>query len=117
MLPALSVRGSGTPLADAVRIERGPDDDLHDARLVILIHGYRNSAEVAHERFTAFTKTLTTAGWPTPLARFGRFWEFHWTGDHPNTAVGVATYAARVPDARSSGERLAAFLSDLSPEQ
>jgi pimeloyl-ACP methyl ester carboxylesterase len=115
----LSVRADDgfSPMADDVRIERGRSIDLSAPRIVILIHGFQNSPAKAHRSFESFMAALRTTAWPSDTQRYGEFWEFHWPGDHPNTAASIATFPVRVPDAIRAGEKLAEFLDGLAATQ
>jgi pimeloyl-ACP methyl ester carboxylesterase len=113
----LSVRGRypGEVLANDVDVS-GCDSDLGAARLTILIHGYQNSHEQALERYVAFEQNLADAG--VRRNALGAVWHFHWPGNHEGKLTSVITYAARIPDARSSGQMLAAlFLNARRPDQ
>ena len=91
--------------------------DLDGPRLVILIHGYQNSETAAMRSYDRFRGVLRTALWIDSEEELGTFWEFHWPGDHPNKVISIATFAARIGDARQSGQLLAEFLGGRSPEQ
>jgi predicted alpha/beta hydrolase family esterase len=109
----LTVRSASTatPLGAAVRVISGTEFDLRSPRLVILIHGFQNSSGAAHNSFKAMIKALSTTTWPLEVSTVGHFCEFHWPGDHANKAVSMASYSARVGDARGAGERLARWLA------
>ena len=91
--------------------------DLDAPRLIILIHGYQNSEPEAHRAYDKFRDALRRALYLDTERDLGVFWEFYWPGDNPNKVISVATYAARVPDARESGRLLAEFLSKRNPRQ
>src|ERR1700761_9389068 len=115
----LSVRSPfpDQPMGEDVEVVEGLVTDLDAPRLIILIHGYQNSETAAQRSYDRFRSVLRTALWLTSEERLGTFWDFHWPGDHPNKVISVATFAARIGDARKSGELLADFLAERSPQQ
>jgi Alpha/beta hydrolase of unknown function (DUF900) len=114
----LSVRSdyADQPMGEEVTVD-GSAVELYAPRLIILIHGFQNSESKAHQSYSKFRAALRSALWLHDEQLLGTFWEFHWPGDHPNVAMSVVTYSARVPDARESGRLLAEFLSELNPDQ
>jgi pimeloyl-ACP methyl ester carboxylesterase len=115
----LSVRSPfrDQPLGEEVRVVDGLMADLDAPRLVILIHGYQNSELAAERAYDRFRSTMGSALWLRGEEEIGTFWEFHWPGDHPNKLISIATFAARIGDARDSGRLLAEFLGSQSPSQ
>jgi len=87
--------------------------DLDCPRLFLLVHGFANDEQEAHASFEAFQSALAaTSDFDSSL--LGSVWEFHWPGNHPgNALIDLATFAARIPSAGWSGERLAHFLEHL----
>ncbi|WP_353962340.1 alpha/beta hydrolase [Streptomyces sp. NBC_00452] len=94
-------------------IEPGSPRSLGQSRFIILIHGFQNSESKASASYEKFRRALGVAIWPRCVDILGSFWEYHWPGDHPARLISVATYSARVPDAKESGLLLYEFLKDL----
>jgi pimeloyl-ACP methyl ester carboxylesterase len=115
----LSVRSDspGQQNMRTVRRESGADEALRAPHLVILIHGYQNSKAKASKSFARFRAGVRTTMWVGSERSFGEFWEFHWPGSHPVSAISVATYSARVGPAILAGTYLADFLDTLKPNQ
>lgn len=83
-------------------------------RLVILIHGYQNSAVKAERSYLDFRAAMRDAIAPGRERQLGPYWEFHWPGNHHRGLISLATYSVRVPIALIAGERLARwFLNGL----
>jgi hypothetical protein len=96
----------------------GSESDRNSLTLVILIHGYNNSVQRAHdsyERFRAVIRAVLPEG---AEKRLGPTWELHWPGDLPQGALSLATYPVRVPVAKDVGRMLVDdFLAKLRPYQ
>jgi pimeloyl-ACP methyl ester carboxylesterase len=104
---------SDESIAEHVRLVSGSEEDLKQARLIILIHGYQNSQAAAEAKFADFRATLAAAIWPKPLSRLGTIWEFHWPGDHSAQLVSILTFTVRINEAKESGRLLADYLAGL----
>jgi pimeloyl-ACP methyl ester carboxylesterase len=104
----ITVRGDrrGEPLGGGLKVRPGPGAGYGDP-IVILIHGYQNSADKAERSYRDFKSAMKFAVKPGALGRFGTVWEFHWPGDHPLGAVSVGSYPVRVGTAIVAGDRLA----------
>jgi predicted alpha/beta hydrolase family esterase len=103
---------SGLP--DDVRpVEGSTLGDLDRPRLLLLVHGFANDEDEAHAAFEAFQSALAATADFDP-STLGSVWEFHWPGNHPgNALIDLATFAARIPSAAYSGEKLAQYLEHL----
>lgn len=100
------------------RLEISNDAYRAARRLVILIHGFKNSRDDAANAYADWRSALS-ASLPTSAdKRLGDVWEFYWPGDHENWIISRATYPVRVPVAQNAGPLLARdFLAMLQPHQ
>ena len=95
-------------LDDEVYLADGSEVDFSAARrLFILIHGYNTSQEDAQRAFGKFRRRV---GGSLPRREL---WDFHWPDDHPKALLSKLSYPVRVPQAQSTGNRLAVFLARL----
>ncbi|MGH7670888.1 MAG: hypothetical protein ACRENQ_15490 [Gemmatimonadaceae bacterium] len=105
-LPEISVRAPG-------RDSGGPVVDVHGelpagGPVLLLVHGYANSATAARESWAAFLEGVASArigGWmpqnPTGV---------QWPGDEPIVVVNQAAYPAKIGVSRDSARRIDTFL-------
>ncbi len=111
----LSVREHGDVVGDRltekVRVEARSGEGSGSPRLVVLVHGYQNSADKAGGSFRSFEQGISVGLGFRPSSLIGSICYFHWPGDHPRLAVSVMTYSSRVRDALDSGELLAKYLA------
>jgi pimeloyl-ACP methyl ester carboxylesterase len=90
---------------------------LRAERLIVLIHGYQNSADKAERSYHRMEKELRfLLGYKNPRL-LGTICGFLWPGDHDDWATSVGTYNVRVPIASTAGERLAALLASMHPSR
>src|SRR5205809_562422 len=78
----LSVRAQleGGPVAAQVRWD-GSDRRSQRTRLVILVHGFNNSAAEASTSYGSMIDQLHRGLPAGGVTRLGPIWEFHWPGD------------------------------------
>lgn len=105
----------GNPLADEVGpvTESTPPFTQTRRRLVLLVHGYNNTQEAAHESFTTFVKDLRGmgAGGQAIAADVGFV---YWPGDwNVGQLISAASYPFQIPRATRSGENLGEYLANL----
>ena len=107
----LTVRKDNEIVARRVS-DLGIAEERSSPRLVILIHGYQTSEEQAEGSYQGFAEKLRAAT-RDGGGSLGSIWEFHWPGDHPVKPISVATFEAKIANARISGDLLARdWLSD-----
>jgi hypothetical protein len=111
----LSVRTQpkGGPVAAQVRWD-GSAADLNAPRLVILVHGFNNSAAEASTSYGSMIDQLHGGLAPGGASRLGSIWEFHWPGDQARRSLPVAMikgYQNSLAEVESVGELLAGFLA------
>lgn len=119
ILDELSVRTQprGGSVYAGIRL-RGRRTQLSERRIVILVHGFNVDSKSARQTYRQFLNRLETEVWPTPLAKFGAFWGFHWPGDHQSQVMSVATFSVRIATAKDAGEQLARLIVEyLRPDQ
>jgi len=77
-------------------------------RVLLLVHGYNNSVDVAERSFTTFVQSLQRlAGRPSlPWAVYG----VHWPGDLPNKVLGTLAYGNKIAVSRHSAASLFNYL-------
>lgn len=114
----LTVRSDipGLTIAEHVKVN-GSEIDHRARRIIILIHGFQNSAKKARGYYAAFLRALRIALWVEDERSLGSFWGFQWPGNHPVGVISMATYSVRVPEAREAGRLLAEHLSELHSSQ
>jgi pimeloyl-ACP methyl ester carboxylesterase len=97
----ISVRSRFGLAGRELRYQESYEDQGREARFVlILVHGYQNSADGAGR---SYSRLLAKLHIPPDFS----VWEFHWPGDHPVKPVSVMTYSARTDRATLSGDLLA----------
>lgn len=118
----LTVRARGqdrNQLPDRVKIEQGTMKDLAQPRILLLVHGFANPEQKAHESYEKFAAGLTAVSESFPDA-WGAVCEFHWPGDDKRGPLASkGTYSFRIAPAHTSAIRLVEFLHeepDLKPD-
>lgn len=107
----LSVRERGKKKGG--KVVAAYDTSGHDTidglgRVLLLVHGYNNSVDVALRSFTAFVNSLEQlAGRPSlPWSVFG----VHWPGDERNPVVSLFSYSGKIAVSRHSAAELFDYL-------
>ena len=107
-LPEISVRAPGLDSGGPVVDVRG---GVLAGSVLLLVHGYANSASAARQSWTSFLDGIARAkigGWmpqnPTGV---------QWPGDEPIVVVNQAAYPQKIGVSRESARRINAFLRGL----
>ncbi|MBW7933250.1 MAG: alpha/beta hydrolase [Gemmatimonadaceae bacterium] len=81
-------------------------------RVLLLVHGYNNSVDVALRSFSAFVESLEQlAGRPClPWSVYG----VHWPGDEKNPVVSLFSYSSKIAVSRTSAASLFDYLKARS---
>lgn len=102
---------AGDRLSERVQVEARSGEGSGSPRLIVLVHGYQNSADKAGGSFRTFERGVSIGLGFRPASLIGSLCHFHWPGDHARLAVSVMTYSSRVRDAIDSGKLLAKYLA------
>ncbi|MBI4427574.1 MAG: alpha/beta hydrolase [Ignavibacteriales bacterium] len=90
----------------------GPEPDvLHP--LILFVHGYNNSQEVAKRAYGDFVELLKKK---LDKATLNNIWWFYWPGSISIPVASAASYPLQIRNARRSGEMLAVYLQKLMQE-
>lgn len=99
----------GTQVASAVRpLENSPHPT--SSRLVLLVHGYNNTAAEAAESYERFVENVNVHR----LQRHGQVCCLHWPGNKKWGIFSALAYPLEIRKAKESAARLARYLADYA---
>jgi pimeloyl-ACP methyl ester carboxylesterase len=110
---SVRTRPEGGPVASQVRRD-GSHQDLKAPRLVILVHGFNNSAAEASTSYGSMIDQLHRGLPAGGVTRLGPIWEFHWPGDQARRSLPLAMikgYQNSLAEVETVGQLLADFLA------
>jgi pimeloyl-ACP methyl ester carboxylesterase len=115
------VQPKGGPVAPQVRPEpNASPQELSAARVVLLIHGFNNSAERAERSYRGIEARLRSQLRGYGTGRLGAIWQFYWPGDQVGRlpVLGqIRGYRESLDNALETGRLLAAFLEEHRHQQ
>jgi pimeloyl-ACP methyl ester carboxylesterase len=110
------VQPKGGPVAARVGIDPlSSPQELNAARVVLLIHGFNNSAERAERSYQAVEAHLRSQLCRYGMDRLVAVWQFYWPGDQGGHLPGIGKiwgYRESLDNALETGHLLASFLED-----